>query len=33
LAEGYTLVCSGVDIGLYSSAAAEIARSLKPRNP
>lgn len=33
LAEGYTLVCSGVDIGLFSNAAAEIARSLKPRNP
>jgi len=31
--EGYTLVCSGVDIGLFSSAAAEIARGLKPRNP
>ena len=33
LAEGYTLVCSGVDIGLFSNAAAEIVKCLKPRNP
>jgi 2-keto-3-deoxy-L-rhamnonate aldolase RhmA len=30
--EGYTLVCAGVDIGLFSQAAAAIARGLKPRN-
>jgi len=28
LAEGYSLVCSGVDIGLYSRSAAEIVRAL-----
>jgi 2-keto-3-deoxy-L-rhamnonate aldolase RhmA len=33
LAEGYTLVCSGIDIGLFSQAAAEIVRGLRPRTP
>jgi 2-keto-3-deoxy-L-rhamnonate aldolase RhmA len=33
LDEGYTLVCSGIDIGLYARAAGEVARGLKPRNP
>jgi 2-keto-3-deoxy-L-rhamnonate aldolase RhmA len=33
LEEGYRLVCSGIDIGLYSQAAAAILRGLKPRNP
>jgi 2-dehydro-3-deoxyglucarate aldolase/4-hydroxy-2-oxoheptanedioate aldolase len=33
LEEGYTLVCSGIDVGLYSEAAAAILRELKPRNP
>jgi 2-keto-3-deoxy-L-rhamnonate aldolase RhmA len=28
LTEGYTLVCSGIDIGLFARAAAEIARAL-----
>ncbi len=32
LEEGYTLVCSGIDVGLYSESAAEILRGLKPRN-
>ncbi|MBE3109656.1 MAG: 2,4-dihydroxyhept-2-ene-1,7-dioic acid aldolase [Acidobacteria bacterium] len=32
LAEGYTLVCSGIDIGLFSQAASEIVRGLRPRN-
>jgi len=31
--EGYTLVCSGIDVGLYSEAAAAVLRRLKPRNP
>ncbi len=29
LAEGYSLVCSGVDVGLYTRAAAEIVQALK----
>ncbi|MGZ5495456.1 MAG: HpcH/HpaI aldolase family protein [Candidatus Aminicenantales bacterium] len=33
LREGYTLVCSGIDVGLYSESAAAILRGLKPRNP
>ena len=33
LEEGYTLVCSGIDVGLYSESAAAILRGLKPRNP
>jgi 2-dehydro-3-deoxyglucarate aldolase/4-hydroxy-2-oxoheptanedioate aldolase len=33
LEEGYTLVCAGIDIGLYSIAAGDIVRGLKPRNP
>jgi 2-keto-3-deoxy-L-rhamnonate aldolase RhmA len=33
LDDGYTLVCAGIDIGLYSRSAAEIARGLKPINP
>lgn len=33
LEEGYTLVCSGIDVGLFSQAAAAIIRGLKPRNP
>ncbi len=33
LEEGYSLVCSGVDVGLFSQAAAAIIRGLKPRNP
>lgn len=33
LEEGYTLVCSGIDVGLYSEAAAAILKELKPRNP
>ena len=32
LDEGYTLVCAGIDIGMYSQAAADIVRQLKPRN-
>jgi 2-keto-3-deoxy-L-rhamnonate aldolase RhmA len=28
IAEGYTLVCSGIDIGLFAKSAAEIARAL-----
>jgi len=32
LDEGYTLVCSGIDTGLFSQAAAAILRGLKPRN-
>ena len=31
--DGYTLVCSGIDIGLYAKAAAAIVQELKPRNP
>jgi 2-keto-3-deoxy-L-rhamnonate aldolase RhmA len=30
---GYTLICAGVDSGLYAEAAAGIVRGLKPRNP
>ena len=30
---GYTLICAGVDSGLYAAAAAGIIRALKPRNP
>ncbi len=33
LEEGYGLVCSGIDVGLFSQAAAAIIRGLKPRNP
>jgi 2-keto-3-deoxy-L-rhamnonate aldolase RhmA len=33
LEEGYSLVCSGIDVGLYSQAAAAIIRGLRPRNP
>jgi len=33
LDEGYTLVCSGIDTGLYGQAAAAIVRGLKPINP
>lgn len=33
LEEEYTLVCSGIDVGLFSQAAAAIIRGLKPRNP
>jgi len=33
LEEGYSLVCSGIDVGLFSQAAAAIIRGLKPRNP
>ncbi len=33
LGDGYTLVCSGIDIGLYARSAAEIVRGLRPRNP
>jgi 2-keto-3-deoxy-L-rhamnonate aldolase RhmA len=33
LEEGYRLVCSGIDIGLFSQSAAAILRGLKPRNP
>jgi 2-keto-3-deoxy-L-rhamnonate aldolase RhmA len=33
LKDGYTLVCAGIDIGLYSRSVAEIARGLKPINP
>ena len=33
LGEGYTLVCAGIDIGLFSQATADIVRALKPRNP
>jgi len=32
LAEGYTLVCAGIDIALFARAAGEIVRSLKTRN-
>jgi len=32
LGEGYTLVCSGIDIGLFSRAASDIVRGLRPRN-
>jgi 2-keto-3-deoxy-L-rhamnonate aldolase RhmA len=31
--DGYTLVCAGVDSGLYAEAAAGIVGSLRPRNP
>jgi 2-dehydro-3-deoxyglucarate aldolase/4-hydroxy-2-oxoheptanedioate aldolase len=31
--EGYSLVCSGIDVGLFSQAGAAIIRGLKPRNP
>ena len=33
LEEGYTLVCSGIDVGLYSESAAAIVRGLRSRNP
>jgi 4-hydroxy-2-oxoheptanedioate aldolase len=33
LEEGYTLLCSGIDIGLFSQAAAAILRGVRPRNP
>lgn len=32
LEEGFTLVCTGIDIGLFSQAASEIVRGLRPRN-
>ena len=32
LEEGYTLLCSGIDIGLFSQAAGAILRGLRPRN-
>ena len=31
--EGYSFVCAGIDVGLFSQAAAAIIRGLKPRNP
>jgi 2-dehydro-3-deoxyglucarate aldolase/4-hydroxy-2-oxoheptanedioate aldolase len=31
--DGYTLICSGIDVGLYAESAAAIVRELKPRNP
>ena len=33
LHEGYTFVCSGIDIGLFSQAASAILRGVRPRNP
>lgn len=33
LEEGFTLVCAGVETGLYAEAAAGLIRALKPRNP
>jgi 2-dehydro-3-deoxyglucarate aldolase/4-hydroxy-2-oxoheptanedioate aldolase len=33
LEDGYTLVCSGIDVGLYAASAAGILKELKPRNP
>jgi 2-keto-3-deoxy-L-rhamnonate aldolase RhmA len=33
LKEGYTFVCSGIDIGLFSQAASAILRGVRPRNP
>jgi len=33
LESGYTLVCAGVDSGLYAEAAAGLVGGLKPRNP
>jgi 4-hydroxy-2-oxoheptanedioate aldolase len=33
LEDGYTLVCAGVDTGLYAEAAAGLIRCLKPINP
>jgi len=33
LEEGFTLVCAGVETGLYAEAAAGLVRALKPRNP
>jgi 2-dehydro-3-deoxyglucarate aldolase/4-hydroxy-2-oxoheptanedioate aldolase len=33
LADGYTLVCAGIDIGLYTESAAAILRELKPITP
>jgi len=33
LEDGYTLVCAGVDTGLFAEAAAGIVRGLKPRKP
>jgi 2-keto-3-deoxy-L-rhamnonate aldolase RhmA len=33
LGSGYTLVCAGIDIGLYSEAARGLIREIKPRNP
>jgi len=33
LEEGYTLLCSGIDTGLFSQAASAILRGVRPRNP
>ena len=33
LDDGFTLVCAGVDTGLYAEAAAGLLRGLRPRNP
>jgi 2-keto-3-deoxy-L-rhamnonate aldolase RhmA len=33
LEDGYTLICSGIDVGLYARSAATILRELKLRNP
>ena len=33
LEDGYTLVCSGIDIGLYTRSASRIIEELRPRNP
>ncbi len=33
LRSGYTLVCAGIDVGLYSEAARGLIREIKPRNP
>lgn len=33
LAAGFTLVCAGLDVGLYARAAGEIVRALRPTSP
>ncbi len=33
LDEGFTLVCAGIDIGLYSESVAALMKALRPRNP
>lgn len=33
LRKGFTLVCAGIDVGLYTEAAAGLVKELKPRNP